>query len=80
MHVSNKTSPSLGLDTEKGDLRALWVRRETVPLLWATVGGPSKAKRVWNATCGCLHERKGTLILRGIHAPVFFTASLTTAT
>ena len=50
MHVSNKTSPSLGLDTEKGDLRALWVRRETVPLLWATVGGPSKAKRVWNAT------------------------------
>ena len=50
VHVSNKTSPSLGLDTEKGDLRALWVRRETVPLLWATVGGPSKAKRVWNAT------------------------------
>lgn len=33
-----------GLDTEKGDLRALWVRRDTVPSPWATVGGPQKQR------------------------------------
>lgn len=61
VHVSKGGLVSLSrLDTEKRKPPCpVW--RWTVPLPWATVGGPQKLNRARNSTGGCFHERKWKL-------------------
>lgn len=80
VHVSKETSPSLRVGHGERRPPCTVGAEGTGAVAMGNSRRASKAKRARNATPGCWHKRKGTLILRGIRAPVFFTASLTTAT